>query len=151
MAQVPVLAALVALAVVPLAAAAENLQIQPGQWKIRTEVKNSMMPEPRIVTRNECVTDSEWDAEKLMEDAQGCTMSDVESSAEKLSWKVVCSGPSGRMSGKAVYLSSGDSVDGRMNMNLQATQMNLSMDMKFEGRRVGECETPPPTEPTPAN
>lgn len=141
------LLALAVLAVLLLAAAqpaaAESLQIQPGLWKIRTELKNSMMPEPRSETRSECVTDTEWDAEQLMKDAQGCTTSDVESSAEKLSWKLVCTGPSGTMTGRAVYHSTGDEVDGRMNMSMQSGQMNVSMEMKFEGRRVGDCEAPP--------
>ena len=139
----PLLAASIALAVAapPLAAAAsESFQIQPGQWRIHSETKNSMMPEPRVDTRTECVTDTEWDVEELMRDARGCTIRDVESSADRLRWKVECSGPGGRMNGRADYRSEGDRVDGQMNMAMQTGQMNVTMDMKFQAQRLGDCE-----------
>ncbi len=136
----PVVLVLACALAAPLAAAAENLAIQPGKWQIRTEIENSMMPEPRVETRTECVTDEEWDAERLMSQAQGCSFSDVEASAGRLSWDVECTGPGGRMTGRAVYVSEGDSVDGKMDMAMQSGQTSVTMAMKFDGRRIGECD-----------
>ena len=138
------LAALALLfAALPLAAAAENLQIRPGLWKIRTETKNSMMPAPRVQTRTECVSDTEWDSEELMKETENCRVFDLESSAKKLSWKVECNGPGGRMTGKALYRSKGDRVDGRMNMAMKSGQKSMTMRMDFDGERIGDCQEAP--------
>lgn len=123
-------------------AAAEGLRIEPGQWEIRSETRNSMMPTPQVRTRSECVSaeDAEWSPDRLMSEAQDCSVSDVVASSDTLEWKVRCGGPhGGEMKGHARYRSSGERFDGEMKFSMNAGGMQIEMDVTSEGRRTGPC------------
>lgn len=120
--------------------AADALEIEPGKWKTRTTMKSTMSPEPRVTERTECVTEGEWDPDTFMKDANGCTFSDVNASAQRLQWKVTCNMQGGQMSGAADYRSKGDSVEGEMRMDMDAGAMQITMDFAFEGNRIGDCD-----------
>jgi len=121
------------------ARAGDALQIEPGKWEMRIEIKSSMASQPQVTTRTECVTDGEWDPDALMTEVEGCTFSDVSSSATRLQWKLTCDAQGGRMTGEADYRSAGDSVDGTMHMTMDAGGMAITLDQRFAGRRVGDC------------
>lgn len=123
-----------------VAFAADALQIEPGKWKTRTTMKSTMSPEPRVTERTECVTEGEWDPDTFMQDSNGCTFTDVKSSAQRLQWKVTCNTQGGQMSGDADYRSQGDRVEGEMRMDMDAGAMQITMDFAFEGTRLGDCD-----------
>lgn len=135
------LAGLVAFVVLPSGAlAADALQIDPGMWKTRTTMKSTMSPEPRVTERTECVTEGEWDPDTFMKDTDGCTFTDVRSSAQRMQWKVTCNMQGSQMSGDADYRSKGDTVEGEMRMDMDAGAMQITMDFAFEGTRIGDCD-----------
>ncbi|MEM7410712.1 MAG: DUF3617 family protein [Myxococcota bacterium] len=124
----------------PASMAAEGLKIRPGKWVTESTMTNSMMPQPRVTTRTECVTEDEWNAEDLMDSVEGCTWKDVVATATTLDWKVECTNPGGRMQGDASYRSEGDRGSGQMNMAMQVNGMNMTMKVVWKGERVGDCD-----------
>jgi len=122
------------------ARAGQTLRVEPGKWEIRIESKSSLQPQPQVRTLTECVTENEFDPDKLMEGVEGCSVSDVTSSADRLQWKLRCALGGGEMTGEADYRSQGDTVEGAMHIAMQAGGMSMTMDHAYTGKRVGDCE-----------
>jgi hypothetical protein len=122
------------------ASAGETLRVTPGKWQIHIETTNSMQPTPQIIDRTECVTESEWDTDDLIQQAQGCTVSDVRASGDRLQWKMACGAPGGQMTGEGDYRSSGDAVEGTVKMAIDAGGMSMTTDTRYTGKRVGACD-----------
>ena len=121
-------------------AGAEGMKVEPGKWVTESTTTNSMMPQPRVRKRTECITEDEWSAKDLMDSADGCTWSDVVSTASTLDWKVECNQPGGSMNGEASYRSQGDTASGVMNMAMQVQGMDMKMKVTWKGERVGDCD-----------
>jgi hypothetical protein len=138
--RLPLLLAVFAVVLPSVASAGDALQVNPGKWKTRTSMKSTMSPEPRVTERTECVTESEWDPDTFMKDVEGCALTDVNSSAQRMQWKVACNVQGGRMDGDADYRSQGDRVEGEMRLDMDAGAMKITMDLTFEGNRIGDCD-----------
>ena len=69
---------------------ADGIPVEPGLWEMTTTVNMPMMPQPRVTTVTECMTDSELDMDDVGSDGSetDCTfeMSQVDGSTMK--WTV---------------------------------------------------------------
>ena len=132
------IALLAALALAPVAAAAQSME--PGQWEFTSTMTSSMLPKPQVVTRTECV--SKEDAEDPThfsgrDQAQGCKVTPVARSADSYSWTVAC--PQQGMSGAGRILFRPGSVEGEIRMTLDAQGQKMEMLSRTSGRRLGPC------------
>jgi hypothetical protein len=112
--------------------------MRPGLWEITTTMEMAGMPfqQPPQTVRH-CVTPQEArDAEKTVPKDEHCKITDLKSSAGKVSWKLVCSGEmAGKGEGEIEY--HGDSAyDGYTRMQAEG----MTMTMKYRGKRIGDCK-----------
>lgn len=111
--------------------------IKPGLWEITTTMEMPGMPfqSPPQTVRH-CVTPQEAkDVEKSLPISKGCKITDFRSSANKINWKVECTGEmAGKGEGEVEY--KGDSIyEGKTKIQTQGMIFNL----KHKGKLVGEC------------
>lgn len=132
------LAALLALLAAP-AALAGDIQIQPGKWETTVTTTISILPQPRVTTRTECMTEEKLDPEKWMSEQAGdCDFENVETTSSTMEFELSCKTPQGTATGKGSYRVDGDTLTGSFSMTIQG-QMSLTMDNAIKSRRVGDC------------
>ena len=125
----------VSLAQPSIAPAAE--MIKPGLWEITTTIEMPGMPfqQPPQTVRH-CVTPQEAkDPEKSLPINKDCKIVDLKSSANKINWKVECTGKmAGKGEGKIEYKAD-TSYEGITKIQTHG----MTFNMKHKGTRVGEC------------
>jgi hypothetical protein len=113
--------------------------IRPGMWEITTTMEMPGMPmKMPPTTVKHCYTAYEVKYQKkVISSDKDCTVTDVKSSGNKVAWKMKCTGQNpGTFSGETVF--SGDSYVSHMQMESQGGK-GTSVNMKVEGKRVGNC------------
>ena len=113
--------------------------IREGMWEITSKMEMPGMPvEMPPTTVKHCYTKEDVkDQKKVISTDKNCTVTDLKSSGNKVSWKMECTGKNaGTFSGETVF--SGDSYDSVMKMKSEGGK-GRSMNMKVKGKRVGNC------------
>ncbi len=129
-------------------ASSEGLTIKPGMWAFDTTVSASMdlngqsMPVPgQTQTREECISaeDATLDPEEIAQ--EGCEVSDVRSSAGKLSFTLSCNQNGMTMAGDMNMSRNGDgtSTSGDFNMTGSGQGMTMQVSGTVKGTRTGDC------------
>ena len=128
------------LAICALAAAEQQpFAIEEGHWKIESK---AVGPDgtPQNSVDDDCIEDGEMTPEKFMEGMQRCTLSDVVSSAKKMSWTMICEpGGDAKMTGTAEFTSSGDSFQGHMTTKFNFMGQEMTGSVQWTGTRTGPC------------
>lgn len=113
--------------------------IREGLWEITSKMEMPGMPMamPSTTVRHCYTKEDVKDQKKVINRDKNCTVTDLKSSGNKVSWKMTCTGKNaGKFSGETVF--TGDSYDSVMNMQSDAGK-GRSMTMKAKGKRVGNC------------
>ncbi len=114
--------------------------IREGMWEITSKMEMPGMPMamPATTTKH-CYTKAEVkDQKKMISTDKNCTVTDLKSSGDKVTWKMKCTGQHpGTFSGETVF--SGDSYDSTMKMESSGGKGG-AMTMKVKGKRVGNCQ-----------
>ncbi len=120
---------------------ADGIPVEPGLWEMTTTVNFPMMPQPRVTTLTECMTDSVIDMDDVGSDGteNDCTfdMSQVDGSTMK--WTVDCPVEGGSSHGEWEATSHGNSVTGNGIMTMDFQGQTMEMTMHWEGKRIGDC------------
>jgi hypothetical protein len=128
-------AALAVLFVPAVSLAAEAMR--DGLWEVITQLEMPGMPMkmPSTVMKH-CYTKSDVsDQKKIISRDKNCTVTDLKTSAKKVSWKMKCTGENAAtMTGETVFGS--DSYASVMKMKSQGQDMT----MKVKGKRLGNCK-----------
>jgi hypothetical protein len=128
-------AALAVLLVPAVSLAAEAMR--DGLWEVTTQMEMPGMPMkmPPTVMKH-CYTKSDVaDQKKIISRDKNCTVTDLKTSANKVSWKMKCTGEhAATMTGETVFGS--DSYASVMKMKSQGQDMT----MKIKGKRLGNCK-----------
>lgn len=127
-------------ALAPAAALAEGMQVEPGQWEFTATTDMPMLPGPKTVTTTRCITEPEVDPDAFMDQARECTVTEVESDATSMRWKMTCANPGGTMTSEASYTSTGTAVNGTMTMNIDVDGQTITMSSTTAGKRLGPCD-----------
>jgi hypothetical protein len=135
----PGAAVLIALLALPAPSFAEGLGIQPGRWEFTATTPNPLGGAPDRRTSRDCVTDEEMKPQFFVAQMQGCTVSDTHSDATSMTWTISCPSPTGRMTGKGSFRSTGTSMSGWVEVLLNVTGASYSSKSSWEGRRTGDC------------
>ena len=113
--------------------------IREGSWEITSKMEMPGMPMvmPATTVRHCYTKEDIKDQKKVINRDKDCTVTDLKSSGNKVSWKMVCTGKNaGKFSGETIF--SGDSYNSVMNMQSDSGK-GRSMTIKAKGRRVGNC------------
>ncbi len=114
--------------------------IREGMWEITSKMEMPGMPMAMPATTiKHCYTKAEVkDQKKVISTDKNCTVTDLKSSGNKVTWKMKCTGQHpGTFSGETVF--SGDSYDSTMKMESSGGKGG-TMTMKTKGKRVGNCQ-----------
>ena len=126
--------------IVSTAVMAENtVSITPGKWQVTTTMSMSMMPQQRVETVKECVTEDVFSAENMLQDDQSCTFIERKVSSNTLSWTMECATDAGPAQGKGQFTSHGKSADGTMEMTMIAQGQTFTTKMIWQGKHIGPC------------
>lgn len=127
---------------VALGAQAGGMDVKPGSWEMKSTTTNPMTGQPQTYTATECIDRESMDPRSFMKEAEGCSVSDVETSSSSMSWTMVCSAPGGQMKGRAKIQSSagGEKVAGAMNMSASFSGQTMNFATDWTGRWAGPCD-----------
>jgi len=128
-------AVLVVLLVPAVSFAAKTMQ--EGLWELTTQMEMPGMPMkmPPSVMKH-CYTKNDVsDQKKIISRDKNCTVTDLKTSANKVTWKMKCTGENAAtMTGETIFGS--DSYSSVMKMKSQGQNMT----MKVKGKRLGNCK-----------
>ena len=121
--------------------AADSISIEPGMWEMTSTMTTPMFPQPRVETVKECMTEEKISPKDLLdaEDTGECQITESNVSGNSMTWAMQCNNPGGTMTGSGNFTSKGDSASGSMNMNMNFEGQSISMEMSWEGKRIGSC------------
>jgi uncharacterized protein DUF3617 len=140
-----VLAAVVALSA-PLVAQGQGPR-RDGNWQVTMEMEMVGMPQrmpPTTITQ--CVTKADAaDPQKMVPQGPGrgavspeCTVSDYKVEGDTVSWSMKCEGQN-PMTGAGEFVYTADTYNGTITMNMERAGQPFSMNMKYSGKRLGDC------------
>ncbi len=130
----------VAAVLAPLAAHGASLTINPGMWETTMTRTNPMTGTPTTETSTECVTEQSFDPREMMQDAQGCQLTEENLSGDTLTFAMACTVEgAGSADIKGRFQTDGQTGNGAMNMSMNMGGMTMSMDMNWTARRLGDC------------
>ena len=123
------------------AAFAGGFKLKPGKWQFTTTTKAPMMAEPQSKTDTRCITEKEADPLAEMTKSDKCKVTRRTETADSLKWEMECTEEgSPPMKAKGEMTSSGDTVDGTMEMTMPVAGHELNMGTTWKGKRLGACD-----------
>jgi hypothetical protein len=130
-------AALFCLLFSPTVTADSN--INEGLWEITTkvEIEGMSMTMPST-TNTQCITRDTL-VPKYDQPGQKCEITNQKTVGNTIIYDMKCSGPGGSMKGHGETTYTGDTMTGKMEMNMPS-QGNMKMIMKMSGKRIGPCK-----------
>ncbi|MCG6892744.1 MAG: DUF3617 domain-containing protein [Desulfobacteraceae bacterium] len=136
------IAAVVVLFVLAAVGSAAGMDMQEGMWEITTEFEMTGMPmKMPPMTHTQCIRKS--DMVPKAQDQQGsdqqCSVSNVKTAGNTVSYDMECTGPQNRMKGHGEATYTGSTMSGFMKMQMLSPQA-MEMNYKYSGRRVGPCQ-----------
>lgn len=130
------------LLLLPVAAQAAGMKIDPGKWEFRSKSNLPMMlgKPPKVTTQ--CLSTGEVSPDTFLKDIQieGCAVVESRADAASLHWKMSCPQPGGAFTGVADFKSTGATVQGVLKVALPLAGQSLDFEQEWEGRRLGACQ-----------
>lgn len=113
----------------------------PERWEITTKMEMEGMPFAMPGQTNRvCVPPGQNSTEKMVPVEKDCTLSNVKSTANSVSFHVECRGKQ-KMSGDGTFTRKGaDAYSGDMRMNGVVDGQAMKMRMQFSGKKIGTCD-----------
>ena len=120
---------------------AAEMKVKPGKWEFVSTTNMAMMGAPRSHTNTQCLSESGVSPKTLMKDmAHGCELLDSNTSKSAMNWKVKCQQEGGEMTGEGQVSSTGDTLQGGMNMKMSFNGQAMDMSVEWTGKHVGACD-----------
>ena len=115
-----------------LSFAAPNMD--DGLWEITSTVNMPGMP-AKSFTHTSCLT-----KEKAVPQTaeSGCTIKDVKTQGNTISWTVVCKEGMSTSTGKVTY--AGTTMDGVVETTVKTGGQTMTMKSTMKGKRIGACK-----------
>lgn len=125
-------------------AAEPELNIEPGQWEFNSTMRMEgamNMPEQQS-SESQCLTQEEIDQGPVFtpDDEEGCEILSEDISRDRVVYQMRCEGGDG-MAFEADYAMDlmGDQVRGTMTGDMETPMGEMTLNMEFDGERVGDC------------
>ena len=121
-----------------IAATAAGSDVNEGLWEITTKVEMEGIPMTMApVTNTQCLT-KDMMVPKSGQPGQECKITNQKTTGNTLSYDMECTGPGGSVKGHGEATYTGDTMTGKMEMNIPG-QDDMKMTMKMTGKRIGPC------------
>ena len=117
---------------------AGGMQIEPGLWETKSIVTSTVGVHENV--SQECIDESEISPETMMDEADGCEVTDSYVDASSMQWTISCANQEVTMTGKGHAESSGNSLTGGMHVQANFNDQIMTLDTTWEGNRIGDCE-----------
>ncbi|SES11120.1 Protein of unknown function [Vreelandella subterranea] len=135
--------AVAALVALPVAAWAETPNITPGSWEfVSTTTVSGDMPIPdQTNTEQQCITQEDLDDADLgfIEEEEGCELLNQDTSADGLSYSMVCRADGGEANIDGDMQFMGERIEGSVDIMTQSPMGELNMQTQIDGQRLGDC------------
>jgi hypothetical protein len=127
-----IVAALLFLFSAGLSFAAPNME--DGLWEITTTVDMPGMPS-KSFTHTTCLT-----KEKAVPQTaeSGCTVKDMKTQGNTVTWTVVCREGMSTSKGKVTY--AGTTMEGAIETTMKTNEQTMTMKSTMKGKRIGPCK-----------
>jgi hypothetical protein len=121
---------------------AAGIAIEPGMWETNMTMKMSMMPQPQVHSSTECIEESELNPEDFnMDENSPCDIGEVVLNDNTVNWAINCPAEGGMaLQGNWSMTSNGDTLTGGGSMSGGTEDMQISMTIKWDGKRIGDCD-----------
>jgi hypothetical protein len=124
-----------------LSFAGSDTTIKEGQWEITMKVEmQGMNADVPPMKYTKCLTGKD----SLPVDqstASQCTMADVKTVGNTVTWKLKCTEQAGGMEGSGKIVYHGDTFDGTITMSLNDPEEGkINMVQRITGKRLGDCK-----------
>ena len=130
--------AAVFLLFLPAALGAGTVDMQEGLWEITTTMEMPGMPgDMPPMTQTHCITKEDLQNEEkiIPRNEAGCRLTGHNITGNRVTWTVECDEGSG--TGEMTFDS--NSYQGTMTMMMRGEGGAQQMNMRFSGRRLGDC------------
>ncbi len=128
-----------AVLVVPFAAGAAELELNPGLWETTMTRTNPMTGEPTTETNTECVKETSFNPSDMMQDAEGCELVKDELNGDTLTYRMECDMQGTQAVVDGTFQTDGQTGKGNMDMQMSMGEMDMNMKMDWTAKRVGDC------------
>ena len=120
---------------------ADGIPVEPGLWEMSSTVNMPMLPQPRVTTTTECMTESEVSMDDMSGEGldSACTFEMAQVDGNTMKWSVDCPVEGGTSHGEWEATSGGDTVTGKGLMTMSFQGQTMDMTMSWEGKRIGNC------------
>lgn len=119
-------------------ALAEGMQVNPGLWETKSQVISPGGTHDNV--SQDCIKDSEFSPETMMDNNSGCSVTDSNSDAKSMQWNIQCENQGVAMTGSGHASSTGDTISGGMDINANFNGQEVTMTTTWQGTRLGECK-----------
>ena len=117
---------------------ADTLPITPGMWETTMNQTNPFTGSNTTVNK-ECVKETEFDPNSLMEGNENCRIADSSVSGNTMQFSMECNMDGGQAIMNGEFESNGDNGSGKMTMTMSMAGQQIEMQMDWTARRVGDC------------
>lgn len=119
------------------ACAGSELNMEDGMWEITSTVKMQGMTIPPM-SFSQCITKENAIPQDNSSGKDNCTVSEMKTVGDTLSWTVICKEATGELKGKGQITYHGDRFEGEVSAEFPGTGMVMVTEMT--GRRTGPCQ-----------
>jgi hypothetical protein len=127
------------LAALFLAATGAHAQMRDGMWEVTSKVDMPGMPQGvPPTTQRTCMRASDvQNPQKMMQGREDCKVIDNKTQGNRMTWRMECAGGT-KGSGEMTFQR--DSYEGAFNMTSSEAGKPVQMNVKYTGRRIGDCK-----------
>jgi len=120
---------------------ADGIPVEPGMWEMSSTMTMPMLPQPRVTTTTECMTESEISMDDMGgEDMDpNCKFEMAQVDGNTMKWSFDCPVEGGTSHGEWEATSVGDSVTGNGVITMSFQGQTMEMTMRWQGKRIGDC------------
>jgi hypothetical protein len=133
---------LTAVVALPLAAAAEAPNLQPGQWEFTntTKMEGKLPIPPQKHSHQECITEEDLQrGDAFQPDEENCRVDELESGRAGMRYTMTCTEEGTEVSMKAEMRYLGDRMEGVIIGDMDSPVGPMRTHTTVEGRRLGAC------------
>jgi hypothetical protein len=118
---------------------AAELELKPGIWETTMTRTNPMTGQPITEVTQDCITENRFDPVMMMKDIEGCEAIKNEVSNNTLNFKMACRMHGTESTITGTMSTDGDTGQGNMDLTINAQGMQMTMNMNWTSKRLGDC------------
>ena len=137
--RIAIFTAATALLVAGGSAQAETIRVEPGKWQVESTSSNPFTG-PQTFSSTQCIREEKFDPTEEMTKSAECHLLSHEVSGNAMTWTMSCQMEQMLMQAEGRFESRGASASGRMTMSADMGGHPFTMEVTWNGTRIGPCE-----------